>query len=156
VLPYNDTYEVSDKHCPFNGGLAIRFPKTLLLRKYFDSFPDPRTLGGAIHEMAHIVLAGDTTSDEDDFIGWEFAFALKYGLEVEWLSHMRSYGITDAVEFGDLKAWQKRYYLEIQKRVATQRGYLISGEPVGIEFRAPGAILEIKGSESKPRGFKQL
>jgi hypothetical protein len=125
------------QQCPFNRDLAIQFPNILVLS--LRGRPDSETIGGMIHEMAHL-LAGNVTADEDDRIGWEFAVAKKWDLLDQWITHMGGgyllpCEVGDGLiqrEFSELSADEQSDWLESRYDHAVELGYIVDDEPAPI------------------------
>lgn len=125
-----DKVKESDFICNFSLLLAIRFPDTIVVdRKCSVPFMTDE-LGGAIHELGHLVTTKDVTSPEIEFLGWEFAVAVKYGLVDEWLHSMRDYAVEFNKDFGDLSPDEQSELIEERYYRAIGLGYIVNGEPI--------------------------
>lgn len=53
------------------------------------------SISGIIHEMGHAFACQDPPdiSDEFDFFGWEYLLAKKLGIEADWQSNNKDYGL---------------------------------------------------------------
>lgn len=113
--------------CPFEPSLGILFPNTIVIDTSFGE----ASPGNIIHEMGHLLVTKNTTSDEYSFLGWEFAVACYYGLVDEWLESMENYTIEGdgGIEFCSLSPEMQSDILEERLAYAKANGMVRGDDP---------------------------
>lgn len=111
---------------PFIDGLAISYKNKKLLVQ--DAVQVPHVvddlLGGAIHELGHIVACRKEPDDssDSDFLGWEYLTAVRLRLTREWHRSMRHYGTRNGDSFGYVPYETKLHELEQAIKEGRQYG----------------------------------
>jgi hypothetical protein len=116
--------------CPFNHMIEIEVIEGVARLKLppIDML-DEEDLCAAIHELGHICVNGDTTSDEFSFLGWEFTLATLVGFSDQWLSSLSDYGVTAEIDFGDLSLDERSDLLEERVSYAVGQGFILGDIP---------------------------
>jgi hypothetical protein len=99
--------------CPFDIRCGVLYRARMVV--YVD---DELTYGTLIHEMAHCFASTSTpsSSQEFQFLGWEYALAGRWGARRKWLKDSRNYVISDhGADIGDMLRPSGRPNATLQK-----------------------------------------